>query len=203
MTSDDPLIRVPEHFTSEFPAADPLASECSMNLMRVADLMLREFNRFFQRYRLSSTAAHVVGILEGAEEPLSPHEIAERLYITTSTMTSLIDTAERRGLVRRIPHPTDRRKILVEVTDEGRRGVHESTPMVHEIERYMFSPLSDEQKQQLLSLLAPLMDHISAGEWNVDNVPPRNKVMRYASDRPIGTTATEASDGRSREEDES
>jgi DNA-binding MarR family transcriptional regulator len=201
MKSQDPLIRVPDNFTSEFPAADPLASECAMNLMRVADLILRELSRFFQRYGLTPASAHVVGILEGADEPLSPHQIAEQLYIATSTMTSLIDTVERRGLARRVPHPTDRRKILIEITDEGRRGVHEATPLVHEIERHIFSPLTAEQKEQLLSLLAPLMDHIGAGAWDVDNVPPRNKVMRYESGSD--PSATVSADRRAGEEGES
>lgn len=182
MSDEGPLIQVPANFLVEYPAADPLASECGMNVMRLADLMVRELNKFFSRYHLTHASAHVVGILEGAEEPLSPHEIAERLYIATSTMTTLIDTAERHGLVRRIPHPTDRRKILVEITDTGRAGVHDATPYVHAIEKQIFAPLSDEQKQLLLSLLSAVIGNIQTGDWDLDNVPPRNKVMRYSSD---------------------
>ncbi len=188
MTYEDPLIRVPDNFLSEFPEADPLASECAMNLMRVADLILRELSRFFQRYGLTPASAHVVGILEGTDEPLSPHQIAEQLYIATSTMTSLIDTVERHGLARRIPHPTDRRKILIEITDEGRRTVHEATPLVHEIERHIFSPMTPEQKEQLLSLIAPLMDQQRTGEWNLEGIPARNKAMRYESDSDPAAT---------------
>ncbi len=201
MTSEDPLIRVPDNFLSEFPEADQLASECAMNLMRVADLILRELSHFFQRYGLTPASAHVVGILEGADEPLSPHQIAEQLYIATSTMTSLIDTVERRGLARRVPHPTDRRKILIEITDEGRRRVHEATPMVHEIERHIFSPLTPGQKEQLLSLIAPLMDQQRAREWNLEGIPARNKVMRYESDSD--PTATGPADRLVGEEEES
>lgn len=35
-------------------------------------------------------------------------------------MTSLFDTLERRGLIERDPHPVDRRKVLIRLTDEGR-----------------------------------------------------------------------------------
>src|SRR5579872_5319527 len=36
-----------------------------------------------------------------------------------STLTSILDRMEGRGLVRRVPHPTSRRSVMVEMTDEG------------------------------------------------------------------------------------
>jgi DNA-binding MarR family transcriptional regulator len=203
VNEDGSLVRVPEYFLDEFPAADPLAADCAMNVMRLADLMLRELSKFFQRYHLTPASAHVVGILEGAEEPLSPHQIAEQLYIATSTMTTLIDTAERRGLVRRVPHPSDRRKILVEITNAGRAVVHEASPYVHAIEKQMFAPLSDEQKQQLLNLLEPVIERVQAGNWDLDDVPPRNKEMRYSSNRAAEEPLEAHAEGHSGKEERS
>ncbi len=56
-----------------------------------------------------------------ASGPRTPSEIAERLQVTTASVTELVDRLERNGLVRRIPHPTDRRKLLVMLTVEGER----------------------------------------------------------------------------------
>jgi DNA-binding MarR family transcriptional regulator len=53
--------------------------------------------------------------------PRTPSEIAERLQITTASVTELVDRLERGGLVTRIPHPTDRRKLLVTLTPTGVR----------------------------------------------------------------------------------
>jgi DNA-binding MarR family transcriptional regulator len=72
-----------------------------------------------RRLGLSNAAAQTLAIIEGAGEPLAPSIIAERLMITTGSMTSLLDTLERRGLVRRQAHPSDRRRLLVHLTDEG------------------------------------------------------------------------------------
>ena len=46
-------------------------------------------------------------------------ELAEALGITTSSVTSLIDRMESAGLVRRQPHPRDRRRTVVQLTKYG------------------------------------------------------------------------------------
>jgi DNA-binding MarR family transcriptional regulator len=47
--------------------------------------------------------------------PLSPKDLAERLLLTPGSVTALLDRLERAGWVRRIPHPTSRRSLLVEL----------------------------------------------------------------------------------------
>ncbi len=54
--------------------------------------------------------------------------IAERLLTTTGSMTSLLDTLEKRGLIRRLPHPDDRRKLLVDITPAAQRSSTSSYP---------------------------------------------------------------------------
>jgi DNA-binding MarR family transcriptional regulator len=50
---------------------------------------------------------------------LSPKQLAQSLDLTTGTVTALLDRLERADLVTRIPHPHDRRMLLVELTPEG------------------------------------------------------------------------------------
>jgi DNA-binding MarR family transcriptional regulator len=54
-----------------------------------------------------------------AREPMSMGELAQVLGIDRPNATVLVDDLETAGLVRRIPHPTDRRAKLVEATREG------------------------------------------------------------------------------------
>src|SRR5690349_7706650 len=46
-------------------------------------------------------------------------EVAERILLTTGSVTYVIDQLEKQGLVRRRPCPTDRRVIYAELTDAG------------------------------------------------------------------------------------
>ena len=56
-----------------------------------------------------------------AHRPLSMGELAALLSMDPPNVTTLIDDLQTAGLVRRQPHPTDRRVSLVEVTPTGRR----------------------------------------------------------------------------------
>lgn len=52
--------------------------------------------------------------------PARPHTLAERLGVSRSTMTELLDVLEQRGFVRRDPDPQDRRSLQVRLTPAGR-----------------------------------------------------------------------------------
>ena len=81
-----------------------------------------------EEYQLSPSAREILAIIEGAGQPLEPSVIAERLLITTGSMTSLLDTLQKRGLIRRLPHPGDRRKLLVDITPDAQAIVDEFLP---------------------------------------------------------------------------
>ena len=55
-----------------------------------------------------------------ARRPMSMRELAAALGIDPPNATVVVDDLEAQGLVRRRPHPTDRRAKLVEVTRKGK-----------------------------------------------------------------------------------
>jgi DNA-binding MarR family transcriptional regulator len=57
------------------------------------------------------------------ERPVGMAELAMLLHIEKSTLTGLVDRAERRGLVCRAPDPEDRRAVRVDLTPRGRKAV--------------------------------------------------------------------------------
>ena len=90
-------------------------------------------------------------------QALEPSVIAERLLITTGSMTSLLDTLQKRGLIRRLPHPGDRRKLLVDITPDAQLIVDEFLPSLHARERELISAaLTTSEQRQLLRLLAKI-----------------------------------------------
>lgn len=67
------------------------------------------------------------------DEPRSASELARRVGLTPAATTSMIDRLERKGFVRRAADPADRRRVLVEMTEEGQRRTWELyEPMVTE-----------------------------------------------------------------------
>src|ERR1700760_1824151 len=53
-------------------------------------------------------------------ESMPPGELADHEKVQPPSMTRVIAVLEERGLVRREPHATDRRQVVLTVTDEGR-----------------------------------------------------------------------------------
>ena len=91
-------------------------------------LALRQVTLAVQRYRLRAARA---GFGVGANEmmalaqlftvgPCNPTELAAFLSMTTASVTNLLDRLQRAGHVVRRPHPSDRRKVVVELTPRAR-----------------------------------------------------------------------------------
>lgn len=57
--------------------------------------------------------------------PLGAGEVGRRLQVTSAAITQIVDRLAQRGHVEREPHPTDRRRTLVRLTDSGRAEVLE------------------------------------------------------------------------------
>ena len=121
---------------------------------------------------LSISAFQVLAIIDGADEPPTGQAIAEQLLVTSGSMTSLLDTLERRGLVERRRHPTDRRKILLHLTVEGQRTVDQYLPAVHRAITQGMAQLTEPERQQLLAALvkvragvAGLANQVTPAAW--------------------------------------
>ena len=152
----EPLRRVGDDFEDEYPGASALATECFANLFQVGDLLMDLHNRQTrERYQLSPSARQVLAVVEGAGQPLEPSMIAERVLITTGSMTSVLDTLEKRGLIQRMPHPDDRRKLLIDITPAAQQILDELLPSLHARERDVISTaLSTKEQRELLQLVA-------------------------------------------------
>lgn len=70
------------------------------------------------RAGISATALDALEHLE-ADGPLTQRQLGERLSFTSGAITMLVDRLEEAGWVRRRPHPSDRRYVLVELTSEA------------------------------------------------------------------------------------
>lgn len=156
-------IRVPSDFEREFPGASRSAAEVAANLVRTADALLAEFERRRRAIAdLSASAFQALAILEGADEPLAPHVIAERLLVSSASMTSLLDTLERRGLIERHDHPDDRRKVLIRLTDDARVIVDQMLPAVHLASTQAVAHVAEADREHLIATLTTIRVQLAA-----------------------------------------
>ena len=183
--SPEPL-RQAAHFEAEFPGASRSASEVLLNLARTSSVSLAELDRRHKSAigNLSLSGWQALAVIEGAGEPLPPKVIGERLLLTSGSITSLLDTLERRGFVRREPHPDDRRKLLVHITDEARKLVDLMLAQVHATSIDVMAGISEADRKHLIQTLAKLRANAEAmGARPVPAVTLRRQAARAPSAR--------------------
>lgn len=101
--------------------------------------------------RLLRTLAHY-------DSPPRMADLAERLEVVPRAVTTLVDGLEVSGKVRRVPDPTNRRVIRIELTDDGRGALRELHGARRSAAEEILAPLTDEQRGVLGELLDTLID---------------------------------------------
>lgn len=88
---------------------------------------LRELILAAEYYRQVASSALALGVSDSqavsylyARGPMGQTSLGDLLGYNTGTMTVLVDRLERSGMAERIPHPTDRRRAIVQLTESGR-----------------------------------------------------------------------------------
>ena len=101
---------------------------------------------------LSLSQMHILEIL-GVNKALRMKELAERMGVTTGTLTVLVDKLVQNDLVRRRPHDTDRRSVLVEPTTAGLALFHEHDALHDRLTSDITAGLDPEERRALESAL--------------------------------------------------
>jgi len=148
-------------FAREFPSGDPSSTECAQNLMLASSRFTEADTRAMRRHGLSPAARILLATVEGAGEPLPANVLAERLLVSGASITSLVDTLERRGLVRRVRPNHDRRLVLIEPTDAAQPVIDAYLAEVTALHAAEFSIFTADEREQLTNLLARLSAHLT------------------------------------------
>ena len=88
-----------------------------------------------------------------AQRTASPGELGPALGLTTGGVTAMLIRLERLGYLRRVPHPDDGRKVIVEVTDEALRQVAALYAPIVESGHRLLGSYSDAEVELLTGFL--------------------------------------------------
>lgn len=101
---------------------------------------------------LTLPQVHALEIL-GTHKALRMKELADKMGVTTGTLTVLADRLVKADMIQRKPHERDRRSILVELTEKGQAVFEEHDALHHQLTRDITVSLSEEECEQFSSLL--------------------------------------------------
>ena len=84
-------------------------------------------------------------------------DIGEKMMVTVSNLTGIVDRLEEKGLVVRERDSRDRRVVRVMLTDKGGKLYKSTIPLFEKSISEVFSPLGKPQQKELASLLRRLI----------------------------------------------
>jgi DNA-binding MarR family transcriptional regulator len=98
------------------------------SVMRVHQILMARLNDLLEPFDLTFPRYEALMLLHFSSRGSLPlGKIGERLQVHRTSITNTIDGLEKLGLVRRVPHESDRRAVLAEILPEGRRVAEAAT----------------------------------------------------------------------------
>ncbi|MFI6857963.1 MarR family winged helix-turn-helix transcriptional regulator [Streptomyces sp. NPDC050416] len=157
-STDDQLKRKLGLMSTEASAtADPhdvlgyLLKHAALKLTALTDAALEPFGIDSKDFGALRVLAH--------REPASQLQVAQTLGIDRTTMVALLDVLERKGIVTRRPDPADRRRNVVELTDQGLQA-YDAAQVAHgEAESAFLAGISPSAADQLRRTLRTLVEN--------------------------------------------
>jgi len=140
--------------------------QVTARLSRIGPLLAKRQEEVFDRFGLSRGEVGALGALRIAGPPhrLSPTRLGRGLMMSSAGVTSRIDKLERRGLVRRLADPDDRRGVIIELTDQGRESVDAAVAALTISDSQLLARFDPEELVVLEGLLRKLLGGLELPE---------------------------------------
>ncbi len=137
----------------------PRETPIGLQLARVSKTVGRAFNDALAEVGGSLPVWLILTTLRGGEHP-SQQQLAREVGIEGPTLTRHLDQLEAAGLVRRAPHPDDRRAVRVEPTEAGLALHARMLEVVIAFNRRLTAGLAQDDLERLRELLETLESNV-------------------------------------------
>ncbi len=154
----DAVDRIVEQWNRERPDVDVSGMEVIGRISRLARVIGPRLDEVFARFGLGGWEFDVLATLRrsGAPYQLTAGALLSSMMVTSATMTNRIDRLEERDLIRRDRDRSDRRVVLVSLTEAGRAVVDDVLPEHAANEERLLASLSTRERESLARLLRKL-----------------------------------------------
>ena len=179
-SADAASARPPEadDFEREYPGASWAAGIAFARLSIVGGKAQTVVATAARRHGLSHAALNALAVIEGAGGPLPTGEIGARMHVTTGTVTSVLDTLERNGLVVRLADPDDRRRVLVDITPTAQATLDDLLPEIQQLATLIMGVLDDDQLRSFRDMLTSVDASIGSVPAELPSPPARRRPTR-------------------------
>ncbi len=153
-------------YQREFPLVDPQVETIVQTLSRVARRMNVSYTRQLNVLGITSADWEVLKALVIAGSPyrLGPGDLAKRLGLTPAAMTHRIDRMVAENLVTRDRDESNRVRVIIELTENGRDRWLESMRMAAGFEEELLQDIVGEERAVLSGMLGRMLRRIEESQ---------------------------------------
>ncbi|MGD8347452.1 MAG: MarR family transcriptional regulator [Lysobacterales bacterium] len=151
----DHIDALQDDWSRQRPDLDPAPMGVVLRIQALAKILTQQASDSLEEYGLQWWQYDVLSTLrrQGKPHTMSATALAEAARLTSGAMTNRIDRLEAEGLVRRLPDPDDRRRVLVQLTRRGLDLIESATEARFETALSSLDGLNAVQRRQLSDLL--------------------------------------------------
>ncbi|MGH8929992.1 MAG: MarR family winged helix-turn-helix transcriptional regulator [Egibacteraceae bacterium] len=137
-----------------WPQCDPLLMQALIWLSRAFNAAANGQAEALRPFGLSPSAFNVLMALHNTPgHTLEPCQLAERLLVSRPSITGLLDTLQTKLLIERMPHPDDRRRVIVSLTPAGQSALEGAFEDHYREQQALFEDLTTRELSTLVVLL--------------------------------------------------
>ncbi|MBD0743883.1 MarR family winged helix-turn-helix transcriptional regulator [Streptomyces sp. CBMA152] len=137
--------------------ADGMLAE---QLLRLTRRLHRIQKQHLEPVGITPAQSRLLRMVAHHEQPPRMADLAARLEVVPRAVTSLVDGLEESGNVRRVPDPSNRRVVRIELTDTGRQTLRALRGARRGAAEEILAPLTADEREVLGGLLSALVDGV-------------------------------------------
>jgi DNA-binding MarR family transcriptional regulator len=131
-----------------------------LSILMSYEVLARYLEVQLKRYDVSLIRFNIMSTLFKSGGEMTPSEIAESVFREKNSVTAVINTLEREGVVRREPSPNDGRSVRVVITDKGWQEANRLSPVAQELSREALSCMDKGQVEALVGIMRNLRESL-------------------------------------------
>ncbi|MBU5671542.1 MarR family winged helix-turn-helix transcriptional regulator [Paenibacillus brevis] len=140
----------------EYVSDMPLPVQVFFTLVDTTAQLVDVSEKYWQSKGLNGARIRILVEIMKEGGVLLPSMLAKKIGVTKSNISLLLVPLEKEGYIQRRPHPSDGRKWVVSITDEGQRLLLQHLPGNRQEITSKIQGLEEQEQKQLLSLLNKL-----------------------------------------------
>jgi len=131
-----------------------------LSILMSFEVLARYLEVELRRYDATLIKFHIMSTLFKNGGEMTPSEIAESVFREKNSITAVINTLEKQGVVRREPSTDDRRSVKVVITDKGWQEANRLSPVAQELSREALSCVEKEQVETLVGIMRTIRESL-------------------------------------------